>query len=822
MKFSLSSSCMAICTSLAAMTSISQANAQDDSGPVLDEVIVTAQKRAQSLQDVPISMVAIQGEQIATKGIQRLDELSSLVPNFSVQQDPIGDKINIRGIQSGNNAGLEQSVSTFVDGVYRGRGTQSRFSFLDPGRIEVLRGPQGTLFGKNTIGGAINITAAKPTNDLDAMVSGTYTFDGVEEYELRGHVSGPLGENLRGRLAFMYHDMAEGWVENLYYDQHEPTIEEYAVRGTLEYDLSDRTSVTLKTEFGDWDQFGQPFATLTAGPLAAFGVEDANFEEAIIGSSNPVLDIGSSGNFRGDNNESVLTLKHDLGAGELTAIASYSAYDFIRECDCDFSLADIVRFDDTEDFDQIAAEIRYASNNDGPLEYIIGGYFHDNNLLATGDAQFNLRGLTDNELAVDTLLFAGCQGAIAAGLDPATNRSCILDGLVNAFDGTPLAYADFGRLHTLDQDDTVYAVFGQGTYDLSDRLSASIGLRYTIEEKSATQSAIATVFGTQDQHPIYGQGLYALNGFAGFDPFLTLGEAVTHEHDLSRDESSLTWNVDLQYDLTDSINVYAKAATGFKAGGFNSFALSADPAEAEYEEEKATSGEFGTKMKLFGGAAELNTALFYTDFKDLQTALFTGSTSFIVQNAAEATSKGIELDGRWQLSDNAQLFGSLAYVDFEFDSFPNAGCTVDQLLAFRTSTGNPLATLQTCAAAEINDLTGRTSENTPEVSGTIGFTNDWSLGENFDGHFGVDLVYTGGQYRQADLDPLIFDNAHTFINGVLGVSMNDGQFRLDLIGKNLTNEKSYSYGNDTPLIDTGRQFAPNRPRTVAVRLTLKN
>jgi len=729
-------------TSTLIVGSSSVASAQS-SGPVLDVIVVTAQKRVESVQDVPISLIAVTGDDILERGVQRLDELGALIPNFSVQQDPIGDKINIRGIQSGNNAGLEQSVGTFVDGVYRGRGIQSRFSFLDPGRVEVLRGPQGTLFGKNTVGGAINITTAQPTDEFDALVAGTFAFDGVEEYELRGHVSGPLSDSVRGRVAFLYHDLAEGWVENLFYDNDEPVLDEIALRGTLDFDLSSQTTLNARLEYGDWDQVGQPFSTLTAGPLALFGVEDANFEQANIGSNNPVLDVGSAGKFRGDNLEGALTLKHELDKGDIT-------------------------------------------------------------------------------IAVDTLLAAGCAGALAAGLDPATNRSCILDGLVTAFDGSPLEYDDLGRLHTLDQDDTVYAIFGQGSYDLSDKLNVTAGLRYTYEEKSATQSAIATIFGTQEQHPIFGQGLFDAAGFVGLDPFLALGEAETHSNDLAREENSLTWNVDVLYKATDDINLYGKIGTGFKAGGFNSFALSADPAEAEFEEEEAISGELGAKLKLLGGAAELNIAGFYSEFSDLQTALFTGSTSFIVQNASEATSRGFELDGRWALTDTAQIYGSLAYVDFEFDSFPNAGCTVDQLLAFRTGTGNPLATLQTCAAAEINDLTGRTSENTPEFSGNIGITNDWALTDDIALHTTLDVLYAGEQFRQADLDPFIVDDAHTFINAVVGVSMNEGRYRLDLIGKNLTDVESFSYGNDTPLIDTARQFAPNRPRTVAVRLTVRN
>ncbi|MFQ3323932.1 MAG: iron complex outermembrane receptor protein [Pseudomonadales bacterium] len=233
----------------------------------LEEVLVTAQKKSQSLQDVPVSVSALSGDKLASAGIQRAEDLSAMIPNFSVQQDPIGDKINIRGIQSGNNAGLEQSVSTFVDGVYRGRGVQGRFSFLDVGRVEVLRGPQGTLFGKNTIGGAVNIISAKPTDSFEGKVTGIYTFENMKQFETNGYISGPLSNDLSGRLAFQYRDDQEGYIENNFYGESSPQAEELALRTSLLWDYSDNTQITVKLEYGDFDIQGQNFSTIESGPL---------------------------------------------------------------------------------------------------------------------------------------------------------------------------------------------------------------------------------------------------------------------------------------------------------------------------------------------------------------------------------------------------------------------------------------------------------------------------------------------------------------------------------------------------------------------------
>lgn len=781
----------------------------------LEEIIVTATKRAEGLQDVAQSIQAVTGERIEATNIVRLEELSQLVPSFSIQQDPIGDKINIRGIQSGNNAGLEQSVATFVDGVYRGRGAQTRFAFLDPARVEVLRGSQGTLFGKNTIGGAINITSGRPTSELEGSLAGTWGFEGVEENELEGFVAGPLSDRVRARVAGLYRNLDKGWVRNDFYGgQREPTSEEFAVRGTLEFDLTERTLAIVRVEHGSFDQFGQPFSNRVPGPLALFGVTGNNFNRSNIGSVNPVLDIGSSGNLDGNSTEASLTLEQEIGGGALTVILAYSSYEFDRQLDADFSLTDIVRFDDTEDFEQYSLELRYASDTNGPFDYIVGGYLQRNTLVATGDSFFNVRG-SGSELAIDTLLAGGCAFATAAGANPATDRNCILSGLVTAFDGTPLAYRDFNRFLVLDQEDEVAAAFVQLTYAVSESFSLTGGLRYTYEKKTATQTAIATEFGTRRRNDFFGaSAVYAQ--FGAPDPFSAIGEGVIHAFDLGRTENSLTYAASAQWRPNEDTLLYAQVSSGFKAGGFNSFALSGDPDEAEYEPEEATGFEIGGKFSLLDNRAEINIAAFYTDFTNIQTAIFTGSTSFIVENAAAATSKGVEIDGRWAVTDALTISGSAAYVDFAFDSFPNAACVVDQLFQYRIDTGNPLATIQDCAEAGRNDLKGRTSENTPKFSATFGFSHTLPLGRFALRTYG-DVVFRTRQFREADLDPTLVQGRYAKANLALLFGPTEGAWDVSVIGKNIFDKNTFSYGNDSPLLEGARQFAPDRPRTVAVK-----
>lgn len=802
-----------VCLSaLVAAANGTAANAQVETAFELEEIVVTAQKRSENLQEVPISLSAVSGEKIQAAGLARPEDLSILIPNFSIYDDPIGDKINIRGIQSGNNAGLEQSVSTFVDGVYRGRGVQSRFAFLDVERVEVLRGPQGTLFGKNTIGGAINITSAKPTEDFEGSLSGTYTFDNIEEREINGHVSGALSDNMRLRVAGLYRDLAEGHITNQFYLEDSPQLEELGLRATLEWDATDATLVTARIEHGDFDLDGQPFGIIVAGPLALFDVEERQFDQAFIGSVNAGLDIGSSGNHNGDSTEASLSVVHDFSAGSLTIIAAYSAYDFARQLDSDFSPLDLARFDDFEDFEQTSLELRYASEKGKTVEYLAGIYLQQSELEAIGDTFFNVRG-DAGEVGIDTLLAAGCGLSGGNPLD----RNCILSGLITAFDGTPLAFADFNRTNSLDQDTDVAALFAQATWHATDKLSATLGIRYSYEKKTATQAAFATDFATRDRNDFFDNaGLYA--SFGAPTPFAAIGEGQTHINDLSRRENNVTWSSNVKYQVTNDLLVYATASTGFKAGGFNSFALSADPAEAEFEEESAFGAELGTKMSVLNGRAELNIAAFYTDFSDLQTALFTGSTSFIVQNASSASSRGIEIDGRWALSNSLLLSGGVAYVDFEFDDFPGAGCFAEQLFQFRLDSGNPLATLQDCGAAGVNDLSGRTSENTPEFSGSLSLSHRLELSGGFELNTLIDAAFQSAQFRQADLDPTLRQGAYAKVNLATTFGPVEGAWDISLTVKNIFDENTFSYGNDAPLLEGTRLFIPELPRTMAIRL----
>ena len=260
---------IAVSTMPVVMPVHAQSSGTDDT--LLEEVVVTAQKREESLRDVPLSVEAVSGEKLVDAGILRLDDLKSYVPNLQMTETGIANNIYIRGIGSGLNQGFEQSVSTYADGIYRGRGHQSRMPFLDLERIEVLRGPQPILFGKNAVAGAVNLIAAHPGKEFEGKMRASHD---VENDDTVGNfvLSSPVGDRAGARLAVHYRN-AGGYVRNNTLGRDEPVRDEIGARLTLDFDISDAASVSWRTEAGNYETRGRQIeifgeTPISAGPLA--------------------------------------------------------------------------------------------------------------------------------------------------------------------------------------------------------------------------------------------------------------------------------------------------------------------------------------------------------------------------------------------------------------------------------------------------------------------------------------------------------------------------------------------------------------------------
>ncbi|WP_158255957.1 MULTISPECIES: TonB-dependent receptor [unclassified Brevundimonas] len=394
------------------------------------EVLVTARKRTERLQDVPISVNVTSGEELASQDVRNLEALSGSVPNLHIQATPGNNAIYIRGIGSSpGNLAFEQSVGLFVDGAYAGRGRQFAAPFLDVASVEVLRGAQGALFGKNTAAGAINITSNGPRATRELATTVTGTIDGDNGYEITQIVSGPITDKLLVRLAGKYSDN-EGWLENTSTGDHNPGREDLIGRAVIDYLASDTLSFRLKVEGASQDLTGQPMSSVAPGGAKSF----------TRATTPGVADFDNANSFN-----SVLTINKDFANGvTLTAITAYSAFDYDKQIDSDFTINPLLRTTFQEDFNQVSQEVRLTSPNDGALTWIVGAYAHRNEI------------------------------------DMHQNTGILMGPFNGASD----------RL--FNQTDESYSLYGQATYALNDQWKLTAGLRQTWEDKAADQTRATT------------------------------------------------------------------------------------------------------------------------------------------------------------------------------------------------------------------------------------------------------------------------------------------------------------------------------------------
>lgn len=410
-------------------------------------IIVTAQKREQDVQDVPISMSVVGGEQLSDLGIQDFNELDRFIPNFFVQTTPGNNAFYIRGIGSTpGNLAFEQTVGLFVDGIYGGHARQFQAPFLDVARIEILRGPQGALVGKNTSAGAISVVSARPTRDLTAAFEGSYEFEpgGVR---LFGMVSGPVSDAVSVRVAAQYEDN-DGYIENLILGGDETERKSLFGRISVLIDSGGPVNLLLKLEGGSVDLTGtavERFLTPADPDLKRSTGGFPGFVEKDWDNTN-TLNAAAIANV-------------EIGDHTLTSISGFSSYDYAKRLDSDFGPAPAFASGFAEDFSQLSQELRVASPTDRPLEYIVGAYFHVNDYDLYGDTLMNL-------------------------------------GPING-----------GSSRAFTQENVVWSGFGSATYHVTEEVRLIGSLRYTYDRKVASQTNVISgvVPPTWQTTPLHGR-----------------------------------------------------------------------------------------------------------------------------------------------------------------------------------------------------------------------------------------------------------------------------------------------------------------------------
>jgi len=617
-------------TRLSTCVAIAMASSTSWGQVMLEEVVVTAQKRAQSLTDVPITISALSGDNLEEFGVDNLFEAANLVPGMVFSRAPDdGLALTLRGLGTpARTQSFDQSVALFLDGMFVGKGRMYSSGFFDVERIEVIKGTQSTLLGKNTSLGAISIVTKTP----GSTVGGDFSIGAELEnggYNFSGGLDIPVSETLAVRVAANFVD-EDGWVENILTGEDVPADKEVGLRVTTVYTPNDQLSATLRLQTTDSERRGNGFQFVDNGNFLNQDVLNIIGEARLDDTKSALCPECPGGESFHDTkvDSASLTLDFELGNSVLTSITSFAQYEIEFFDDFDFGAAfDEVNFaifnpgsvvpystyfQRDEDYDQFSQEVRLVSPGGQKLDYLVGAYYFSSDWTSSEEQNWS----TPN-------------------FPPPAPGQLFNGSFTNNF----------------IQDTETLSVFASGTVNVNDKLRTTLGLRYTDEKKDVTFDRI--------------QG-----------PVATLWNSVINppfQSDLEFDDSFLNGNANIQYDVSDGVMLYGSYGVGSKTGGFAESAEvgSANPAlsvaqnGSRVESEETRTFEIGAKMTLARGAANLNVALFSTEIDDFQETSFQvlGAQAFFLTRNIDVESDGFEIDGSWQMSDSFRLIGGLTYAD---------------------------------------------------------------------------------------------------------------------------------------------------------------
>lgn len=590
------------------------------SASLMEEVFVTAQKKAENVQDVPISMTAFSGNMISELGLQTADEIATQTPNLSVESsfNRVRPRFNLRGLGSNDFNSISNSpVGVYVDEVFLNSPLLQGFQLFDLERVEVLRGPQGTLWGKNTTAGAINFITSKPNENNEGMVSVTYgRFDQIDS-ELM--VNGAFNDNLYGRISLQTLSR-DGWVKNLYTGDKDEEYESYAARAQLLYN-TDELEVILNLHAGDLDAGGK--ATHHRG-LGPGGSSALGYVEVPVGRDEYAND--QNGDDELETSGVTLSVNWEFMDGDmvLTSITAFDQHEREAFADPDGSPQDMVKQRIYSDADQMTQELRLTSFQSDSLEWTVGAYW-----------------LTED---MDSQYSADVFGIFGPGFNPA--------GFKFAVD------------NTTNQGTDNLAAFAHATWDVTDEWTVGGGIRWTQEEKDIDM--LVGFF--QSANPVEDNFWKPENALIGPIP------VIVQQEDESWEE--VTGELTIDYKPTYDTLFYGSVRKGFRGGGFNGGALFSQAEAATVDPETVMAYELGAKTSWMDGKLQFNSSVFYYDYTDMQVfALVNTGGGLPVQqlsNAGEATVQGVELELVVEPMDGLYIRTGLGFTDSEFDKYQSA------------------------------------------------------------------------------------------------------------------------------------------------------
>ncbi|WP_019514994.1 TonB-dependent receptor [Sphingomonas sp. Mn802worker] len=636
-------------------------NAQQGGG----DIVVTARRRSETVQQVPIAISVIGGQALADTGAYNVNRLTQLQPSLQFYStNPRNSAANIRGLGAPfglTNDGIEQGVGIYVDQVYYSRIASATFDFTDTERIEILRGPQGTLYGKNTTAGAINITTRKPSFTPEARVeltAGNYDF-----VQAKASASGPLvDDKLAARLSASV-TRRRGTVYNVASGEYVNAQDNQSIRGQLYWHATDTLDLTLSGDYNHQDpdccaQYyvrtgatQRPLTRQYAALVAAFGYAPPSTD-----AFDRVTDLDTPLRARQELGGVSLVGELDLGSASLTSVSAWRFWDWKPSNDRDFIGLPITTVSaNPSQQRQVSQELRIASNGRHTLDYVAGlFYFHQ-----TIDTQ----GLQVQGSAASRWLL----NPPAGGCTPASTANACNPAVLNGLTSR----------NTIGFSNTSAAAFGKVTWHVSDRLSIAPGLRVNYDKKKGDYlSLVTTGSGATLDCSATAQGASSVTRDR-------CGVLAPQSYQPDFDDWNVSGDVTLAYDLSDDHHFYATYARSYKSGGINlsGLPLGSDNlpllTTATVKPETVNHYELGFKNQFLDRRATVNIAAFWTDIFDYQATVTNSQLSVLrgyLANAGHVRTRGVEIDSAFRPTSRLNVYANAAYTDAKYQRFTDAPC----------------------------------------------------------------------------------------------------------------------------------------------------
>lgn len=786
------------------------AAAAQDGPTTIDDIIVTAQKREQSLQDVPIVVTSLSQEVLQDAGVKDIKDLTILTPGMTVTSTTTeaSTTARIRGVGTvGDNPGLESSVGVVIDGVYRSRNGVGFGDLGEMARIEVLKGPQGTLFGKNTSAGVINIITEAPSFtpgwNLEASAG---NFD---SWGLSGSVTGPITDQIAMRLYAArrerngLYDVDVGAGPRTLTD--DANQEFYTLRGQLLFLPNDDASIRVIADYTRRTEYCCAAVQVRTGPTYPFidgtavgtgqrppapGFGALPFSRQAFSNR----DTGQEIIDRGISAEANIDVDW-FGGSTLTSVTSFRDWSTTNGMDLDFTSSDIAYRNQDGEFqaslDSLTQEVRLAGANDR-LDWLVGVFATRENVSRGDTFYFGAAYAPVLSYQLSAALNAATAGAIpiSPSIIPCFTRTaqttlglqqCLGTGGAVMAGGPTFAAGQSLRDNYAQASESV-ALFTNNTFHMTDAFDITVGLRYTYDSKRldslqtnvgsngltcaaglANQGAIVGAVGATNAPAILGRLCLPWS-----NPFYA-NRARSEEVN----DSEISGTVKASYRLNDSVMVYASYARGYKSFGFNMDRVQSGVtpnASLYFPSEIADSYEAGIKTTLFDRTVLLNATYFDQTFSDFQLNTFLG-TAFVVESIPELTARGVDADFMWFTPVEGLSFtGGVTYTDAKYGKFTAADL-------FNPANFNQLSLLP-----------GKRSSFAPEWSGTASINFDREIGGGLRAGFALSAKYMTEYNTGSDLLPFKMQDAFTTVNGRISIGAADDRWTLDLWGQNLTDE----------------------------------